>query len=266
MLGLGGGAALHAVSLSLLAAAVGALRPLWMRRTNGPRGSARDLGLSQTTATGLVIGAALIALLPAGDLAAASTLAVSFAPLAALPIAAACWFPKLTRGGLIAGLSIGAAVVGLETVTAEVAVHAAVSGLATASVVAVAISLARPSDSMRGLRLNVHRALAEILNRPSDERGPDPGRRPFALLAVLIWTFFAIGPGIVIGNDLFGAPDLPSRRWDFPIPSIAAWQLLSWASGIGLIWLLGRSFGMADLTRAQLDQISARTDRNGGDR
>lgn len=266
LLGLGGGAALHAVSLSLLAAAVGALRPIWMRRNNSPRGSARDLGVSQGTATALVVGAALIALLPADEFAVACTLAVSFAPLAALPFAAACWFPKLTRGGMVAGLSLGAAVVALETFTAEVAVHAALSGLATASIVAVAISLARPADSKLGLRLEAHRTLAEILVRPSDERGPDHGRRNLALLAVLLWTFFAIGPGIVIGNDLFGAPDLPSRRWDFSIPSIAVWQLLSWASGIGLIWLLGRSFGMADLTRAQLGQISARRDRKIGDR
>ena len=264
--GLGCTAALHALSLSLLGSVVGALRPIWMRRTTGPRGPARELGTSQGAAAGIAIGAALIALLPSADLAIASTLAVSLAPLAVLPIAAACWFPKLTRGGILAGLALGAAVVGLESLTADVAVHAAISGLLTASVAALAISLARPTDAMRGLRSEIQRTLAEILARPSDERGPDNGRRVLSLFAILLWTFFAIGPGIVIGNDLFGAPNLAPERWDFPIPSIAVWQLLSWASGIGLIWLLGRNYGLADLTRAQLDQISARMDRKSGDR
>ena len=39
--------------------------------------------------------------------------------------------------------------------------------------------------------------------------GLHPSRRKmrsFAYVIVLIWLFFAIGPGLVVGNDIFGSP------------------------------------------------------------
>ena len=48
---------------------------------------------------------------------------------------------------------------------------------------------------------------------------------------------FAIGPGAVIGNSIFGAPSDPSS-WMFGIPSIWAWQILWWAIGVFMMWFL----------------------------
>ena len=97
-----------------------------------------------------------------------------------------------------------------------------------------------------------------ILAGPTDERDGSP--RSLALVSAAAWIFFAVGPGIVMGKDLFGAPDVAQSRWDFPIPSIAVWQLLAWASGVGLVWFCARLPGVATITREQIDQISAARD------
>ena len=50
--------------------------------------------------------------------------------------------------------------------------------------------------------------------------------------------FFAIGPGAVRGNDLFGAPGAGMAAWKLGIPSLCAWQIIGWALGVFVIgWL-----------------------------
>ncbi|HUH83569.1 MAG TPA: hypothetical protein VLX85_03110, partial [Stellaceae bacterium] len=62
--------------------------------------------------------------------------------------------------------------------------------------------------------------------------------RPVAWSAGLVWVFFAIGPGAVIGNDLFGAPNGGTAAWRLGLPPIWAWQLAWWALGVLMIWFL----------------------------
>ena len=42
-------------------------------------------------------------------------------------------------------------------------------------------------------------------------------------IITLVWFFFAIGPGCVIGNTIFGDPAKPAT-WANGIPSIWIWQ------------------------------------------
>jgi len=67
-----------------------------------------------------------------------------------------------------------------------------------------------------------------------DARGPlvDPCRRPRP----------------VIGNTAFGDPNELSTWW-FGIPSIWTWQVLGWASGVGLMWFVGQHMGLATVPR-----------------
>ena len=265
LLGLGAGAALHAVALSLMATTVSALRPLWTRRSVGTRTTERNLAASQATAAALVVAAVLLAYLPTNDLAALSAIALSLAPLVILPFVAACWLPNLSRSGLTAGLICGIAVTLTDALDAETAVHAASFSLIVATLVAAVVSRLRRADSKRALRRDSHDMLNRIFagvndHRPLDQ-GMDAGRKSMATLGIAIWIFFAIGPGIVIGNDVFGAPDLPRNRWDFSIPSIAVWQILAWAAGAVLIRFLVGRLGLAEISREQLDQITAQRDR-----
>ncbi len=64
---------------------------------------------------------------------------------------------------------------------------------------------------------------------------------------LLFWTFFAAGPGSVLGNALFGDPSGGIETWVFALPSIWAWTLFWWALGVGLVWFLAVKIGMSVL-------------------
>ena len=60
---------------------------------------------------------------------------------------------------------------------------------------------------------------------------------PLVWVLVTIWCFFAIGPGVIIGNSLFGDP-MNYDSWLFGIPSIWLWQIIWWLIGIFLLWIM----------------------------
>ena len=59
----------------------------------------------------------------------------------------------------------------------------------------------------------------------------------FSFLTFGIWVFFALGPGSIIGNDIFGSPN-DKTTWLFGIPSIWSWQIIFWILGIFVLWNL----------------------------
>ena len=68
--------------------------------------------------------------------------------------------------------------------------------------------------------------------------------KPSAWIVVVTWIFFALGPGSIIGNNIFGKPsDIES--WSFGIPSIWVWEIISWILGIILIWFLAVKMEMS---------------------
>jgi hypothetical protein len=67
-----------------------------------------------------------------------------------------------------------------------------------------------------------------------------------ALIITLVWFIFAIGPGAVIGNTIFGNPN-DMTTWVFGMPSIWVWQIIWWALGVGMMWLLAYKMGMSTM-------------------
>jgi len=82
--------------------------------------------------------------------------------------------------------------------------------------------------------------------------GLHPSRRKirsFAYVIVLIWLFCAIGPGLILGNDIFGAPGNGYESWILRMPSIWGYQLIWWVVGIGLIWFLAKKMDLSTLPK-----------------
>ena len=85
--------------------------------------------------------------------------------------------------------------------------------------------------------------------------------RLLAWILVLVWMFFAVGPGSVIGNILFGQPNGGYDGWSFGMPSIWVWQIIWWALGVGMIWYLAYKMEMStepERALASLEIDSAR--------
>jgi len=154
-----------------------------------------------------------------------------------------CWWPWLTRQGVIMGLIAGLITVTLtESIGANLGVpwgrwpltiHSAGWGICINVGIAVLVSAFTQTQKGLSHRLTFHRFLRENATLPKIKRG----LIPVAWSLTLIWFCFAIGPGAVIGNTVFGSPN-DAETWIFGIPSIWAWQLLWWGIGVFMIWFL----------------------------
>lgn len=188
----------------------------------------------------VVVLALLVASASTDALALLGGLAVSYGLQMVPALVAVCYWRFPTRQGITAGLVAGLVAVTLTEaaglrwfgITAwgrwPLTIHAAVWGLAANWSVTLLVSAFTRDDAAH--KADWHRWLAEQAALP-------PRKQRWVLpIAVLtgLWLLFAIGPGAVIGNTWFGAPDAPAS-WLFGIPSIWAWQLLGWAIGVGLL-------------------------------
>ena len=190
-----------------------------------------------------------------------SGIAISIAFQFIIILLGALWFPWITRGAAIMGIISGLIIVILtETIGQQITgnrlpwgrwpltIHSGIWGLIFNVFVCFSISafsFLTKTDTYRSHRQKFHLFLSE-------HSGLHPSRnkiRSFAYVISLIWLFCAIGPGLVIGNDIFGSPGNGYQSWVLKIPSIWGYQLIWWFLGIGLIWFLGKKMDLSTLPK-----------------
>lgn len=255
-------AAVQAIT-ALYASTTGTMLALDLyKRFVDPRADDRTLKFVARVAVGLTILAALLmatftpfAQVNLGALA----LAFGFQLLPAL--AALCWFPWITRPGVIVGLIAGLlAVIFTEQLGATLTaffgfpmpwgrwpwtIHSAGWGIFCNVVLCAAVSFFTRGGVERERRWRLHQFLRDHSALPPEKHF----LRPVVWALALAWLFFAVGPGAVIGNDIFGAPNGGVKAWSLGIPSIWAWQILWWALGVLLIWFLAYKMELAIFPR-----------------
>ena len=160
-----------------------------------------------------------------------------------------CWWPWLTRQGIAWGLVAGLIAVTMTesaglTIFAWLnidapwgrwpwTIHSAGWGILFNFSIAIIISAMTQNNAERTHKMEYHGFLREHAGLPASKKGLIPA----AWIITLVWFFFGIGPGAVIGNTIFGNPN-DAASWIFGMPSIWAWQLLWWALGVFMMWFL----------------------------
>ena len=175
---------------------------------------------------------------------------------------AICWWPWLTRSGvtlgLIAGLvavtlteSIGQTWFGIEAWGRwPLTIHSAGWGILFNLGIAVLVSFVTQNQDDHEHKMTFHTFLRE-------HAGLSPEKRaliPRAWVFVIVWFIFAIGPGAVIGNTIFGSP-LDATTWTFGIPSIWAWQILWWVIGVVMMWFLAYKLEMSTVPARDVEAL-----------
>ena len=175
---------------------------------------------------------------------------------------AACWWPWLTRQGitwgLVAGLvavtlteSIGQAWFGIEAWGRwPLTIHSAGWGILFNLGVAILVSAFTQNERDRERRMEFHNFLREHASLPAAKKR----LVPLAWILVLVWFFFGIGPGAIIGNTIFGDPN-DASTWIFGMPSIWAWQLLWWALGVGMMWFLAYRMELSTVPEREIEAL-----------
>lgn len=222
-------------------------------------------GSEQSSDEGLAISrivffagvAALLAYLPMVQLMDYVAIALALSAQVLPMILGLCWLPWLTRRGVLSGLMVGIGAVILTEFpgpllqqaflgeifwgASPLTMHAAGWGLLANGFVAVVVSAMTQNPDAREHRQYFHEAFARHALIPEEARG----LIPIAWIYTASWFLFALGPGAVIGNSIFGAPDQGAGGWNFSIPSIWAWQIFMWIMGVALVWFLATRLGLS---------------------
>jgi len=177
------------------------------------------------------------------------------------PLLGLLWLPWITRRGATAGLIAGLVVVVMteplgQVLTGNVlpwgrwpwTIHSGVWGMFFNLLICMAVSGFTRIDTDRSHRDGFH----IFLNGRAPSIAENTKLKSAAWIMVLGWTFFAVGPGAVLGNKLFGAPGGGYQAWVFGAPSIWAWQVFWWILGIGLVWFLAVKMEMSTMTQGEL--------------
>jgi len=211
-----------------------------------------------------VVGAALLVATFSKDaLVLLGGLAVAFGFQMWVPLASVCYFPWMTREGVSWGLLAGIIGVMLtESIGQNLlggalpwgrwpwTMHSAFWGMFANLVVAIPISAMTQNSRERAHRQKYHDFLADHAGLPASKQS----LKPAAWIITIAWLFFGIGPGAVIGNDIFGSPNDIST-WTFGIPSIWAWQILFWVLGCGMMWFLAYKMEMSTMPKRSVSAL-----------
>jgi Na+/proline symporter len=172
---------------------------------------------------------------------------------------AICYFPWFTRTGVTLGLIAGLIAVTLtEKIGAQYmpwgrwpwTIHSAGWGIFFNLGITVLVSAVTQNQGDMDHKMKFHNFLREHASLSAAKKG----LVPVAWIITLVWFFFGIGPGAVIGNTIFGDPN-DYATWTFGMPSIWAWQLLWWALGVFMMWFLAYKMEMSTVPDKEIEAL-----------
>jgi Na+/proline symporter len=242
-------------------------RDLYKRYLNPTASHATQKLFGRIGVAFIVLSALLVATFSKDALVLLGGLAVAFGFQMWPSLAAICWFPWITRQGATLGLAAGligviftekfgasiAGLVGIELAWGRWpwTIHSAGWGILLNLAVCLPVSAMTQNSSAREHRMTYHNFLNEHASLSPDKRK----LIPMAWIITLLWMFFGIGPGAVLGNDIFGAPNAGVEGWTFGIPSIWAWQILFWLLGVGMMWFLAYKMEMSTVPEREIEAL-----------
>jgi Na+/proline symporter len=209
----------------------------------------------------IVLAALVVATTSKDALVLLGGLAVAFGFQMWPPLMAVCYFPWFTRQGITCGLAAGiVGVICTETVGQSLGItawgrwpltiHSAGWGIIFNLGIAVVVSAMTQNAEDMKHRMTFHNFLRQHAGVPAAKRGLVPA----AWIITLVWFFFGIGPGAVIGNTIFGNPN-DITTWVFGMPSIWAWQILWWVLGVFMMWFLAYKMEFSTVPAAEIEVL-----------
>ncbi|MEK8018383.1 MAG: sodium:solute symporter family protein [Candidatus Parabeggiatoa sp.] len=212
------------------------------------------------SAAGIVILALLVAFLFEQNIALLGGLAVAYG-LQMLPaLVAICWWPWLTRLGIITGLIVGILAVTATDLAGQwlpwgkypFTIHSAGWGILFNFGLAILVSAMTQNKAELKHRMTFHNVLKRQVAFPKAKKN----WIPVVIGFTLFWFFVAIGPGAIWGNWIFGDPNNPND-WLFGIPSIWTWQIVWWIVGVFMMWILAVKMEMSTMSDEKIDDITS---------
>ncbi len=258
-------AAMQSTGAAYMSTAGGMLtRDLYKRYLNPTADHATQKLFGRIGVAFIVISALLVATFSSDALVLLGGLAVAFGFQMWPALAAVTWFPWITRQGATWGLAAGLiGVIFTETIGQQITggalpwgrwpltIHSAGWGIICNLAVLIPVCMMTQNADDTQHRMVYHNFLREHASLSVEKKK----LVPIAWAVTLAWMFFGIGPGAVIGNDIFGAPN-DAANWTFGIPSIWAWQIIFWLLGCAMMWFLAYKMEMSTVPEKEIEVLA----------
>lgn len=250
--------------LSIFAAAEGLVRHLYRPYFRASLSKAQSITLTRIMIAVLAALAMVMQNISPVTLSALSALALPMALQLWTPMLGVTWLGWITRQAAVTGVGFGVVGVlltepagyqmlsffGLELPWGRWpwTVHSAVWGMAANLTAVIIVSAITDRSAMTQEACEIRKLFSGVLAQGSRVRA----LRTTAWSLMLLWLFLAVGPGLIWGNTAFAAQAEGSAAWVLGMPSLWAWSVGGWITGLGLIWFLSYKMEMASPVHAEI--------------
>ena len=170
-----------------------------------------------------------------------------------VPLIALCYVSWFTKHGVSLGIVVGIfAIFFTESMGQKMfgdvifwnkwplTIHSSVWGLICNIIATTTISFITQDLKETNAKFKFHDFISEYKSYSVTRRS----LKPSGWIMSGAWIFFALGPGLLMGNELFGRP-ASVESWSFGMPSIWVWKIVFWILGVLLIWFLAIKMEMS---------------------
>ena len=170
-----------------------------------------------------------------------------------VPLIAICYISWFTKQGVSLGIVVGIlAIFFTESIGQKMfgdfifwnkwplTIHSSVWGLICNIIATTAISFITQDTKETNAKFKFHDFINEYKGYSVTRRS----LKPSGWIVSASWIFFALGPGLLMGNELFGRP-ISVESLSFGMPSIWVWKIVFWILGVLLIWFLAIKMEMS---------------------
>jgi len=164
-----------------------------------------------------------------------------------IAIISICYFPVISKIGIIIGISVGMTAVFL---TEEIGliffgeylmwgkwpmyISSGIWGLIFNILFSIVFSIFFQNEEEKQFRENFQSKINEY---EGISKNNNYKRFLISVSLIILWILFSLGPLNIFGNNSFGDPRIVDS-WFLGLPSIWIWQLISWVLGIIIIWTI----------------------------
>jgi hypothetical protein len=229
------------------------MRDVYVRYMRPDAGHAEQVWVGRLLVFVIVSVAMWVSLTNTAALVLLGGLATAFGFLLYVPLVDVLWLRRFTRQGVAVGLALGIVAVTVTfafgSIQYPLNIHSAGwGGIVGFAAAALVTAFTRRREQERADVMAVRRELSGWLvgiDSPTERERP---WRKVLWVVTPLWFIFAIGPGIVLGNNFVSFAGLPPL-W--------AWQITWWVLGFVMMWALAFKAGLAHPRDQQITRAIA---------